>query len=238
MLTVFCKYSVYQGDRSGICVANLDAKLIERGVASSPGSVSLVSSAIAVVRKVKYFHGKLQSNSKFHISVGHNTVMASVTFFGGKELSSKPFSTIDDGNIEEGPSASLSGGNISGLPRLKFDFNNDFLFQDELMEDVEEVKDSISSIDNVDKKRNLKQSELPLNFAILNFQTPVFCPSNSLIIGSRLDTDINANTCRLAFSGRLIQRFDPERDYEKLKFYSWKERYVVGNRLETCPFRD
>lgn len=40
------------GDRVGICVSNLDAKLLERGVVTSPGSVRPVMSAIALVRKV------------------------------------------------------------------------------------------------------------------------------------------------------------------------------------------
>lgn len=31
---------------------------------------------------------------------------------------------------------------------------------------------------------------------------------DSLVIGSRLDTEVNANACRLAFSGRLVARYD------------------------------
>jgi hypothetical protein len=38
-----------------------------------------------------------------------------------------------------------------------------------------------------------------------SFDKPVTCPLQSVIIGSRLDTDIHQNTCRLAFSGRLLE---------------------------------
>jgi selenocysteine-specific elongation factor len=78
--------SIQQGDRAGICVANFDAKLIERGIAASPGVATLWKAAIALVRKVKYYPGTLQCGSKFHISVGHSTVMATVSFWGAREL--------------------------------------------------------------------------------------------------------------------------------------------------------
>ena len=39
--------SAKQGDRLGICVAGLDAKLMERGFVATPGSVPTISSAIA-----------------------------------------------------------------------------------------------------------------------------------------------------------------------------------------------
>jgi len=40
------------GDRVGVCLAGLDAKLMERGVVTTPGSVKPISAAIALVRKV------------------------------------------------------------------------------------------------------------------------------------------------------------------------------------------
>jgi len=238
---IFClnHILVHQGDRAGICIANLDAKLIERGVASTPGTVSLVTSAIAVVRKVKYFNGKLQSNSKFHVSVGHNTVMASVIFFGAKELAEKTI-TAEEKDDVGGPSVSLGGSSVSGLPRLKFNFDDDFLFQDDLIEDItssDEMEAETNSSKISQKKRGLN-SEMPLNLAVFHFQTPVFCPLNSLVIGSRLDTDIHANTCRLAFSGRLIEKIDPKKDVSRFKFYSRKEKEGVICRLGESYMRE
>ena len=46
-------------------------------------------------------------------------------------------------------------------------------------------------------------------YVLLKFETPVTCPPGSLLIGSRFDTDIHSNTCRLAFHGRLGQSVDP-----------------------------
>ncbi|XP_050074390.1 selenocysteine-specific elongation factor [Anopheles maculipalpis] len=40
-------------------------------------------------------------------------------------------------------------------------------------------------------------------FALLEFETPVLAFENVLIIGSKLDSDVHAADCRIAFSGRL-----------------------------------
>lgn len=54
---------------------------------------------------------------------------------------------------------------------------------------------------------------------------------DSLVIGSRLDTDVNANACRLAFSGRLVERFDPRTDQGRVKTYTRKEKSGIVCRL-------
>jgi len=71
---------------------------------------------------------------------------------------------------------------------------------------------------------------------MLEFQTPVFCPLDSLIIGSRLDSDIHANACRLAFSGRMIEKIDPKKDSTRLRFYNRKEKFGTICRLGD-PFK-
>ncbi|XP_053673246.1 selenocysteine-specific elongation factor [Anopheles nili] len=40
-------------------------------------------------------------------------------------------------------------------------------------------------------------------FALLEFETPILAAPNALIIGSKLDSDLHAADCRIAFSGRL-----------------------------------
>lgn len=40
------------GDRVGVCLASLDAKLLERGVVATPDSVRPILAAVAIVRKV------------------------------------------------------------------------------------------------------------------------------------------------------------------------------------------
>ena len=74
-----------QGDRAGICVPGLDASLVERGIVAEPGTVPTVTAAIALVRKVRFFRGKVETNSKCHVTIGHTTCMAKLVFFGASE---------------------------------------------------------------------------------------------------------------------------------------------------------
>ena len=53
-----------QGDRAGICVTQLDPKLIERCIVCSPGTVPTFSAAIAAVERVRFYSGNLPSTSK------------------------------------------------------------------------------------------------------------------------------------------------------------------------------
>ena len=46
-------------------------------------------------------------------------------------------------------------------------------------------------------------------WAYLRFSQPVTAPADALVIGSKLDADLNAATCRLAFHGRLVALADP-----------------------------
>lgn len=233
---------IKQGDRAGICLANLDPNLMERGVASSPGAVKLIDAAIAVVKKVQYFKGKCLSGGKFHVSVGHSTVMATVSFWGAKELQQKLALTLkedketkndDEKNddVELGSSSLGGSADIAGLPHIEFDFNDDFIQQDEMVESLSDIDDD-PTCSSETNNHNSDSSQSPLQWAMLNFQTPVYCPLNSLIIGSRLDADVQANHCRLAFSGRLVQKCKPNQvDMARVKIYNQKERVGTVCRL-------
>ena len=122
---------------------------------------------------------------------------------------------------EELKSSSLGGNaDIAGLPPINFDIDEDFLQQDDYLESIEVDDETI---------------EAPLHWAMIDFQTPVYCPVDSLIIGSRLDTDIQSS-CRLAFAGRLVQKFNVAKDVNSLKLYTRKEKYGVICRLGD-PFK-
>ncbi|CAB0015412.1 unnamed protein product [Nesidiocoris tenuis] len=69
------------GDRVGVGVTHFDSKLLETGVASEPGYFGMTYAVIVDVRKVMYFKFKISSGSKYHISVGHDTVIGKVTLF-------------------------------------------------------------------------------------------------------------------------------------------------------------
>ena len=105
---------------------------VNSGIIASPGTVRLIRGAIAVVRKVRFFKGALHSGAKFHISVGHTTVMASVTFWGAREIAEQAeketeiqevtFATNKKNNqqITLGNSSLGGSADLAGLPRLKF----------------------------------------------------------------------------------------------------------------------
>ncbi|KAB7498322.1 Selenocysteine-specific elongation factor [Armadillidium nasatum] len=60
-----------QGDRIGLCVTQFDPKLLER-----------------IIYRISYYKQSVNSKAKFHISLGHDTVMSTVTFFGTNENTS------------------------------------------------------------------------------------------------------------------------------------------------------
>lgn len=79
-----------QGDRIGIAITQFDAKLLERGLIAAPNYVTHLSVAVIKINKIKYYKGEIASKTKFHVSIGHSTVMASILLFKGGE-SSKGF---------------------------------------------------------------------------------------------------------------------------------------------------
>ncbi|XP_048856282.1 selenocysteine-specific elongation factor [Brienomyrus brachyistius] len=190
-----------QGDRVGVCVTQFDPKLLERGLVSSPGSLHTLHAAIVSVRKIGYFRGTLATRSKFHISVGHETVMARASFFGLPSSSST--------SEPSGPQ-SQETGLLPDPTETSFDFEREYLFQEEYT------------------LGKLGASTHPEQWTLLEFEKPVTCPALCLVIGSKLDTDIHANTCRLAFHGRLLEGFEDkgyaESALPRLWLYKTKQR--------------
>ncbi|XP_004068536.1 selenocysteine-specific elongation factor isoform X1 [Oryzias latipes] len=181
-----------QGDRVGVCVTQFDPKLLERGVVCTPGSLRTLFAAVISVRKIGYFKGSLATRAKFHITVGHETVMARVSFFG-----------LPPSDSQTTPSE------LSPL-EAPFNLDREYLHQDEY----------VSSQGDGGPE--------PEQWALLEFERPVTCPALCLVIGSKLDTDIHANTCRLAFQGRLLQGFEDkhyaETSLPRLRIYKTKQK--------------
>ncbi|XP_077384941.1 selenocysteine-specific elongation factor isoform X2 [Festucalex cinctus] len=179
-----------QGDRVGVCVTQFDPKLLERGLVCTPGSLRTIFAAVISARKIGYFKGSLSTRAKFHITVGHETVMARVTFFGLPP------------NTPQQP-CSLE---------TAFAFDREYLYQEDY---VTGQGESGSGPD-------------PEQWALLEFERPVTCPLLCLVIGSKLDTDIYANACRLAFQGRLLHGFEDkgyaETGLPRLLIYKTKHR--------------
>jgi len=76
----------------------------------------------------------------------------------------------------------------------------------------------------------------PIQYALIQFQQPIYCPLNSLLIGSRLDSDINdttsafAHQCRLCFYGP-IKEVIHDQMVPDMKIYVWKKKECEVFRL-------
>lgn len=194
-----------QGDRVGVCVTQFDPKLLERGLVCTPGSLRTLYAAIISTRKIGYFKGSLATRAKFHITVGHETVMAKVTFFGLPPADTKPTPSV-----------------LSSL-ETPFTFEREYSYQDEY---VSRQKEAASGPD-------------PEQWALLEFERPVTCPALCLVIGSKLDTDIHANACRLAFQGRLLHGFEDksyaETSLPQLRIFKTKHKEGQVERVSGSP---
>lgn len=63
--------SAKQGDRLGLCVPQLDASLLERGIACSPKTMLSTDIIVCLVKKVPYFLEEVKNKAKFHVTIGH-----------------------------------------------------------------------------------------------------------------------------------------------------------------------
>lgn len=193
--------SAMQGDRVGVCVTQFDPKLLERGVVCTPGSLRTLYAAVISVRKIGYFKGSLATRAKFHITMGHETVMAKVTFFGPPPLGASGSAS----DTTPPPSAPCS-------LETAFSFDREYVYQEEYFTSQGEASSGSD----------------PEQWALLEFDRPVTCPSLCLVIGSKLDTDIHANACRLAFHGRLLRGLEDkayaETSLPRLHIYKLKHK--------------
>lgn len=203
--------SAMQGDRLGICVTQFDPKLLERGLVCAPESLHTVHAALISVEKIPYFRGPLQTKAKFHITVGHETIMGRLMFF------------------------SPAPDNFDQEPILdSFDFSQEYLFQEQYLS--KDLAPAVTNNDEADKKAGqATEGHCPRQqWALVEFEKPVTCPRLCLVIGSRLDADIHTNTCRLAFHGILLHGLE-DRNYAdsflpRLKVYKLKHKHGLVER--------
>eukprot|EP00198_Chlamydomonas_reinhardtii_P007007 XP_001696343.1 selenocysteine-specific elongation factor EF-Sec [Chlamydomonas reinhardtii] len=197
------------GDRVGVCVTQLDAGLIERGLACSPGTVPTFKGAVAAVEKIRFYAGGSAGRAKFHVSVGHSTVMAEMTFFG-----------LPDG---EPPSSPLPSPPL--LPPS--------LFPSPLSSPSLPPSPSPPPKGAHDGDDGLDRHFGP-QWVLLKFDQPITAPKDALVIGAKFDADIHGEACRLAFYGRLVRLVDPGRPQElaALQVYKPKLRSGVIERVQ------
>ncbi len=174
-------------------MTQFDPKLLERGLVCTPGSIPTIVAAIISVHNIPYFKTAISTKAKFHITVGHETVMGKATFFG-LHVDSPPYDTA------------------------AFDFSREYMYQEELI-----------------TSKSASQEAVPkYQFAVLELETPVICSATSLVIASKLDTDIHSNVCRIAFHGTMLEAItDPKYAstlLPNIKVYKNKSREGVVER--------
>ena len=198
-----------QGDRVGICVTQFDPKLLERGLVCSPSTIPTIFAAVISVKHIPYYKGTITSKSKFHITIGHETVMGKLQVFG-----LPPDQPID-----------------SSQESTSFDMTREYVFQEAVMDQSNRTASSTGN-------ENAEPENIPVSnqqWLFIEFEKPVTCPENALVIGSRLDTDIHLNVCRIAFHGRLLVPVTDKNFGEtflpQLKIYKTKTREGVVERM-------
>lgn len=197
---------VQKGDRVGICVAKLDPKDLERGLVCAPGKTNQFTVALAKVSRIRHYKNEIMGNVKYHITIGHQTVLGSCIFFYNIPEESK-FS--EDDTIEEESKFGFYGKpSTSVKAEVEFVYNTYHKYSDKLPRRA--TKPGVPP----------KSDILPMNahiYALITFDAPIICvPPNSLFIGSRLDAEIEKNECRLAFNGTILDTYEDEKvDYKK-----------------------
>jgi selenocysteine-specific elongation factor len=206
---------------------------------------------LCLVKKVRFFKGLCKSNSKFHVSIGHTTIVANAVFFGLQDLNPLSISGVDAADADANAALSLAGGESGSesenegatssnskkrssrpsrresemgqstlnatyhrsFPAISFPFEKDFPFQEELH-----------------GSDGLIFGKEPVQWALLQFQQPVYCPLGSLVIGSRLDADSHENSdsahqCRLAFFGPIRDSLkDGEEELLKVRLFTLRTK--------------
>ena len=213
-----------QGDRLGICVTNFDAKLIERGIAASTDYIKNSYGVIIKLNKIKHFKGIIETNAKFHVSIGHETIIGKIQLFG--ELDDVVGPTLDS-NL----AASLN------LNDNQFDFNKEYIHVNEIDNNKNDMSSdaALEASNNTIKVKKIKNYYLLIDFTDQINEQSVLCTPNALVIGSKLDTDIHLNQCRIAFYGHVLHSF-ANKDFHsngelfKLKVYKEKSKEGIIER--------
>ncbi|RNF08236.1 putative selenocysteine-tRNA-specific elongation factor [Trypanosoma rangeli] len=178
-----------RGDRVGLCVVQFDAEGVERGLLCSaqqhrgalPADASpLFESAsvlIAEVNRVRFHQLSCDAHTKFHITIGHSTVMGTMRYF------SRP--TVD--TQEEKVNV--------------FDLLQESLYVDELTEDTFLTFGNIEWKPKVGYPVAVKRGPLTY-YAIVLLDRPILAAVGTPLIATRLEME-RENMCRIAIAGSV-----------------------------------
>lgn len=148
-------------------------------VVCAPGSLPAMTAAVARVEKIRFFKSAVKSKSKFHLSVGHSTVMCTVTFFGSDEGGPGIDITRDYHYMDELPLPPTGPAPSSG--------------DDKSRAGGEAPPVAATSPEGQTGGGGGSGTDVPRyrhQFVVLEFDAPVNCSPDALVIGSRLDADV------------------------------------------------
>jgi len=138
------------------------------------------------------------------VTIGHATVMCVATFFGPPRAES-PIAALEASMAPMGEDARERARTAANIALAKtplqrsIDLQREYEHQDEL-----------------DPMRADQ-------WAVLELEQPIPCAVPSVLIGSHLDTDSNAASCRLAFHGVLLHSVSRQ-EVEQLRIFKRKEK--------------
>lgn len=173
-----------KGDRIGLCVTQFNAGDMERGIvcAASGAGVMSVKTVIARVHKVRFHKIDVEPGLKYHVTIGHSTVMGTMRFFAR--------STPDTPVV-----------NADGTPGFDFAAAYDC---------VENLPEASEAKFGAADAAAAAEAQLPIAaapveyYAVLQLEHAVTTFPGSSLIASRLDSDIHASSCRIAVHGQIL----------------------------------
>ena len=233
--------SCERGDRLGMCITQLDHNLMERGLVASPGSVPTFNAAVVSAEKIRFFKQTVGSKMRFHVTVGHATVMATAEFFGEVPADgASETATIEDAErLLRAVSLNASVSSGGGENRPSFSYEREYKYCS-VLETAGEARKrdadagEAGAADLAAASARAGDTPAFATWAVLVFDQPVTCPADALYIASRFDADIHQNTCRLAFHGRLARVIDLEKTPEgvrRIKAFKMKQREGTVERF-------
>ena len=171
-------------------MTQFDPTLLERGLVCSPGALVTIEAAIISIQKIAYYKGVVSNKSKFHITLGHETVMGKLSIF-----------VCEDKSTNSQKSDLMTAQHLQWLNlNSQFDFSREYAFREELQ------NQNIVSHACLEEESNSSLScHKEETFALVELDHPVTCAADALVIGSRLDTNVHTSSCRIAFYGKIVE---------------------------------
>ena len=226
------------GDRLGMCVTQFDAKLLERGLVAAPGTLPPIKAAVAAVEKVRFYKGDIRSKQKLNIIVGHMTSQAQMTFF------------TDTCYASDTSASKTFAGDVKEAVRA-FDIDREYVYSDELhARERKAVASEASGTGDEDHStqknghkggQGAESKSIGRQYCLLEFEQPIFCSLDAVLIGVKLDTGTHSNACRIGFHGRIAKTLSSSSmstagadsdAVRALKIYKTKQRDGVIERLQ------